>query len=227
MPIANRLDGFPGISERVPVRRERLTAQSLPWSNAERSALKIIAEDLSVAVASDAIRTLNERLEALAHTDELTQVNNRRSLEHIMVQAFETAERHSHALSILMIDVDHFKSVNDTHGHELGDLALVTVASALRSHLRISDHLGRWGGEEFVVVASHTDAGQAEEFANRLCRAVAAEPLEGVGYLTISIGIAERKSGQSVSALISCADQAMYEAKECGRNRAVRYIDKL
>lgn len=205
----------------VPVRRQRILGQSTPWGPQECAAIRDIAEDLSVAAAAREIHDLNERLETRANTDPLTDTHNRRSMESILYREVEVAGRHGTPVSALLLDIDHFKRVNDTYGHEVGDAALVEVAKCIGSHLRISDQLARWGGEEFLVLAPQTNAEQAQVLAKRICEAVATLCIEVVGSVTTSIGVAEWQRGQNTAELISTADKAMYEAKDHGRNQVI------
>lgn len=167
----------------------------------------------------------NRELERLAATDALTGAANRR---HFMLRASEEltrSERSGEPFSILMMDIDHFKNVNDTHGHAAGDATLVAFAARTRDMLRAHDLFGRFGGEEFIVLLPGSGAGQAIGVAERIRSAMEHEPIAGpAGELrvTVSIGIAEYGSdGDSVDALISAADDRLYRAKEGGRNRVV------
>jgi diguanylate cyclase (GGDEF)-like protein len=175
-----------------------------------------------VSVALDNAQLIKD-LENLATTDGLTRLYNRR---HFMERAegeFERSRRYKRELSVFLIDADHFKAINDTHGHDVGDRALRMLAAACRQGLRHLDVLGRYGGEEFVVVLPETSAALAMETAERLRRNVEMlriPALEGEIRLTVSIGIATAGAAtESVAALINEADRALYEAKRSGRNR--------
>lgn len=157
--------------------------------------------------------------------DALTQVYNRRYLDERLVSELAFAQRHGTTLSVLMIDLDHFKRVNDTLGHAAGDAALRVVAGALHRTLRTEDLLARYGGEELVVVARNIGARNAEILAERIRRAIAglAIPWEGrTVSLTVSVGVATHSPDRpyaTVDALVAAADRALYRAKEAGRNR--------
>jgi diguanylate cyclase (GGDEF)-like protein len=177
-----------------------------------------------VSVALDKARLIKD-LENLATTDGLTRLYNRRTFLQRAENEFERSRRYQRPLSVLMLDVDHFKNVNDSHGHEVGDRVLRILADECRKSLRQQDVLGRYGGEEFVAFLPETSSSVAQEVAERLRRSV--ENLRvPVGKesirVTLSIGIATvRDRDRDISALIIFADQALYEAKQQGRNRVV------
>ena len=167
----------------------------------------------------------NRRLEELAHTDPLTKSLNRRALSERLGAEMERVRRYSTTLSLLLIDLDHFKLVNDNHGHLAGDEVLIEVAALLQRVVRAVDIVARYGGEEFVVVLPETGAPGAEAFAERL-----RELIEGQAFvasrgkpirLTTSIGVSSFPGFgvESVEDLLANADQALYRAKSDGRNR--------
>jgi diguanylate cyclase (GGDEF)-like protein len=161
--------------------------------------------------------------EKLARFDALTGVLSRRALLDALDNEVERAERYGSALACLMLDVDHFKKFNDTYGHQFGDKVLRRIAQVVSRHCRISDRLGRYGGEEFLIILPETQIGGASRFAERVRSAVAETSLNrNTGRVTLSIGVAEWHEGDgSASRLISQADRALLEAKEAGRNRIV------
>lgn len=161
----------------------------------------------------------------LATTDVLTGLSNRRHLEELSARAFQEALRYGRPLSVLMTDVDHFKKVNDTHGHQVGDEVLRSVAGILQSQARGTDVVGRYGGEEFVLVLPDTDARGAQELAERIRKQVEAKAVAssaGPVPVTLSLGVATlRVHGNTLDLLVEAADQALYAAKRAGRNRVV------
>ncbi|MGR2740371.1 diguanylate cyclase [Billgrantia sp. Q4P2] len=159
----------------------------------------------------------NTRLQWLAYTDPLTQVANRHRIEKVLEAELATASRNGRSLALLLFDVDHFKPINDSHGHEVGDSVLRRVAQEVQSQLRDSDHLGRWGGEEFVAVIPGCDLPQAQELAWRLCHTLAQCRIDPVGGVTASFGVAVHRSGDTSRKLVQRADRAMYRAKRAGR----------
>ena len=161
----------------------------------------------------------------LAHTDSLTGINNRRNLYELAEHEFDIAIRYRQPLSVIMFDIDHFKQVNDTFGHTVGDQILQRVTQVARAELRSADVIGRYGGEEFVVILPMTNAKKAYPLAERIRMGVAAMRLpteKGDAAVTLSIGIVEMAhEGQteSIEVMIRYADEAMYTAKQAGRNR--------
>jgi diguanylate cyclase (GGDEF)-like protein len=159
--------------------------------------------------------------------DGLTGVYNRKHLEERITTELSYAERHGTPLSIVIIDVDHFKKVNDTYGHLAGDAVLKAVSALLKSTVRPEDIVARYGGEEFVIVARGTDAPAAVVLANRLREAVAAETIDFEGKainVTSSAGVASLaccEPPRDRAALLGTADRRLYAAKQGGRNRVV------
>ncbi|HEU4885520.1 MAG TPA: tetratricopeptide repeat-containing diguanylate cyclase [Longimicrobium sp.] len=162
-------------------------------------------------------------LRTMAMTDELTRLPNRRHLLAVAHERLVDAKRSEKPVSILALDVDHFKRINDTFGHEAGDVVLRRVAQTCRAALRHDDVIGRTGGEEFVVVLPHADAGRAMEIAERLRAAVEAldwAEVDPALRVTVSVGVAERApADDDFAALSRRADDSLYRAKERGRNR--------
>jgi diguanylate cyclase (GGDEF)-like protein len=162
---------------------------------------------------------LQEELKQIAITDDLTGVFNRRKLEEVMCYEMDSAHRKKHALSILMLDIDHFKQVNDTYGHQAGDAVLIETVRLIRHCLRDSDYVIRYGGEEFLACLPKTPVRTAFEIADRLCRRIAEHTFSTAGRITVSIGIAEYAYGESRETYIRRADKQLYAAKQSGRNR--------
>lgn len=172
----------------------------------------------------DVVRQRTLELELQAHSDYLTEVNNRRHFMTLAEAELVRSVRYEKTLSLFMIDIDWFKSVNDLHGHKAGDLVLKKMADIARHTLRAVDIIGRIGGEEFAVILPETDLLGAQDVAERLRAAVAAsEVAQEFGLpisITISIGVAEKVSAEdNIDLLLHRADQALYRAKEEGRNR--------
>ncbi len=186
------------------------------------------------AASLDGHRRREVELRAQAGTDALTGIANRRAFLERADDEVNRALRYGHPLSLLMIDIDHFKQVNDAHGHAAGDAALVRLVEACAPELREHDVLARLGGEEFVVLLPHTDTARAMLVAERLRQAVERTPVEpppnakgGVFHITISLGSATLQFDQpadapeSLSTLLERADRALYGAKHGGRNRVM------
>jgi len=165
----------------------------------------------------------NVRLHRVAVTDPLTGAYNREFLMQRLPQEIETATDLDRALSVAMVDVDHFKTVNDHYGHGIGDVVLAEVARRLRGAIRAGDMLVRYGGEEFLAVLPKADAGRAWEVGERMRQRVCERAFE-VGddlalLLRVSVGVAQWRLGEKMPALIERADAALYSAKDRGRNR--------
>ena len=155
----------------------------------------------------------------LAMIDSLTQVDNRRLLTQLLKEEVTRAERHNLPLSVLLFDLDRFKHINDSYGHNTGDEVLQEVARELRQAIRTSDPFGRWGGDEFLVLATNTDGDQAIELAERLRESLEKCSFSKAGKVTASFGITTYQSGDSPETLIRRADMGLYKAKSGGRNR--------
>ncbi|MBK5939463.1 GGDEF domain-containing protein [Halochromatium roseum] len=179
------------------------------------------ALESKVAERTSALEESNRQLERLAHTDRLTGVLNRRALEQRLEDEVKRSQRYGRPFSLMYLDLDHFKEINDRHGHEVGDAVLVRMAHELGAMLRAHDRLGRWGGEEFLILCSETTGEDARSLAERIRARAEQLKLEPVGQVTLSIGIASLAPSQTVDNLLAKADQAMYRAKSLGRNRCV------
>jgi len=164
-------------------------------------------------------------LESAAGTDRLTGAWNRRRFEEASVTLIALAMRNRDPLSLIMFDLDYFKRVNDTHGHGVGDMVLKGVAEKVRAHLRASDALVRWGGEEFLVMAPGTGILGAQALAEKIRESVAEVVFSPAGQMTLSFGVTEFMPGESLEAWVHRADEALYQAKDQGRNRVVIRYD--
>ena len=164
----------------------------------------------------------NQELERLASSDPLTGLLNRRGFDARLAQALAMARRSGRPLSVIAIDIDHFKRVNDTHGHEIGDDVLRRLALQLQGWLRASDVVARLGGEEFIVLLPDTALAQAQQIARELVASVQEQAHDQMGPITISAGLsALRPHEEDASALLRRSDEALYAAKSAGRNRAL------
>jgi len=181
---------------------------------------------IKLKALQDELREKNERLEELSRTDGLTRVINRRHLIEVLELEFLRAARYEAPLAYIMADIDSFKKLNDEHGHQIGDSALVAVAASLKRNLRAHDIVGRYGGEEFGLILPQTDAAGAQAVAERCRRDVEALDIDGGGgavHVTMSFGVAgcPRADTPSTAEFIKRADAALYEAKRAGRNRVI------
>lgn len=167
-------------------------------------------------------RRYQARIAALATTDALTELPNRRGFDLLASQALHEAIRERSPLSALLIDLDHFKRLNDTYGHLAGDQVLHGFARTLQKNLRQSDIICRWGGEEFILLLKDTGATTAHLLAEKIRQQTETEPFafnDAKLHITTSIGVSELRTGENLERLISRADQALYRAKQSGRNR--------
>ncbi len=164
-----------------------------------------------------------DRFRDLAARDTLTGIWNRRSIDQILKEELEQAGRTRRTTGVLLVDLDYFKKVNDTHGHLVGDLVLRETSRRLKSALRTYDSIGRYGGEEFLIVVPGSGEAELRELAERVRKAIEKDPIcagESTIRLTLSIGAAIAPSrGKSPSAVVAAADAALYDAKRSGRNR--------
>lgn len=184
----------------------------------------MLHEQREVRAQASAMEGLNLRLEAISVTDELTGMYNRRYFFERLEEYLRAARRHRLPLSLMMIDIDLFKRVNDNYGHPAGDRVLRTIAELIRSGLRASDISARYGGEEFIILLPYTDETEARRLAHRLLTTVSSHPFPlppEAGQMTISIGLSQLDVEHPVSGetLISRADGALYRAKRGGRNQ--------
>jgi len=199
-----------------------LSAQSYQpheYTIEDQKMLEMLAGHAAIALNN---ANLFNKMQHMAITDSLTDVFNRRYLYEMAGQEFSRSRRYDHDLSVIMLDLDYFKNINDTHGHYFGDLALKEIAQTLQENIRESDTLGRYGGDEFSILLPETDLPQAIEIAERLRSIVAEKPLKinNISFtMTISIGISSvNESIVDFSHLLISADMALYEAKNAGRN---------
>ncbi len=193
--------------------------EGLPPRAAER--LGRFADLIALAIANAESR---QRLIDQAGTDPLTGLANHRVFHERLRADFDRAARHGQALSLVLLDLDHFKRINDSHGHPVGDRVLVEVARRLGALARSVDTLARVGGEEFVWLLPETDAAAARTAAERARLAIVGTPFPEAGRVTVSAGVAQMHPGASVDDLVRYADEALYWAKEKGRNTCVLHV---
>jgi len=196
----------------------------LPKSNLSRKKLK-----KTIDVALDKWMRLQqamadkEKLERLANLDSLTGLYNRRAISGKLRDLINRANRYKEDFSLVMLDIDHFKKVNDRYGHLTGDEVLEKIATLVRRNIRNTDVVGRYGGEEFIIILPQTNLSSAWVIAERIRsiieNAEMKDPAGNVFTVTVSQGLSEWERGEDADALISCADEALYKAKARGRNR--------
>jgi diguanylate cyclase (GGDEF)-like protein len=164
-------------------------------------------------------------MQLLASTDELTDIRNRRAVLQAGDEEFQRSLRFKRSLSCLVLDLDYFKEVNDDYGHSVGDDVLKSFSTLVEETLRKADLFGRLGGEEFLIIASETNAEQAMNLAERIKQVLTKLTHEAMEdrTITVSIGIAELSDESHIEELVAHADKALYQAKENGRNQAVNF----
>ncbi|WP_373482237.1 diguanylate cyclase [Acetobacterium sp.] len=164
-------------------------------------------------------KLMEEEIRRLSITDKLTQSFNRLKLDETLEQQFERSQTSLAPFAIIILDIDHFKLVNDTYGHQVGDRVLIELVTVLNQNVRTGDVVGRWGGEEFLIILPDTRLEEATGLAERLRQAVATHLFTKAAQVTISLGVSAYKIDSSPETIVSRADRALYQAKEKGRNR--------
>lgn len=199
--------------------------QERPLPNNDMMMVADLADRVAVVVSH---AELFAQVETQAVTDPMTNLFNRRYFEEQLAKEIDRYQRFHHAFSLIVVDLDFLKTINDTLGHNSGDLAIKHIANVLRRNVRDVDTVGRHGGEEFVVLLPETDLQHARMVAERICTAIREKPVEGVGTITATLGLAtcpnDAQDGQS---LFQLADEALYLAKQQGRNRVYSVSENL
>ncbi|WP_176330159.1 diguanylate cyclase [Oceanospirillum sanctuarii] len=177
--------------------------------------------------ANKQLRIHNRKLKKMASTDALTGVANRSRISLMIEREIDNVRQTEGHFSVIMLDIDHFKKINDNFGHDAGDKALCFVTNQVAASLRSTDIMGRWGGEEFVILAPATHLDQAVILANKLRNAVKAQQLDHLGVITASFGVTEYHPGDSEDTLMKRVDKALYDAKAAGRDRVKAFCKKV
>lgn len=172
---------------------------------------KIIMQDI----------TDRKKVELLAITDYLTGANNRQSFENTLIHEIEISKRYDTTLSLILFDIDHFKHINDTYGHDIGDNVLIELVGVVKKNIRLSDMMARWGGEEFAVLLPRTGITEAKIVAEKIRLAIANHHFGNPPHVTASFGVVEFGHQDSKKSIVKRADEGLYKAKENGRNRVV------
>lgn len=203
-----------GWFEHIGGQRRYLVFEAAPIFDDEGKTMAAIETLRDITVRKE----IEEAFAFQATRDELTGIYNRRKLDELLKQEIERAQRYQTPFALIMFDLDYFKNINDTYGHDVGDAVLQKLAAVMREHIRVTDHLGRWGGEEFMLLAPETVLAQASFLAEKLRRQVEGHHFDQVRSITMSIGVGEYRVGEGVDSLIKRVDDALYGAKESGRN---------
>ena len=190
-------------------------------------AISAIVSIIVILIANFTINRYQSRLEAMATTDKLTGVFNRHVFDAIFEQVNKNANRQKHSVSFAMLDIDHFKNINDTYGHNAGDQTLKSIVSILNDRLRDSDTVCRWGGEEFVIILPDCDLQRAKHICEEIRKAIERRTVIHDKHdirLTASFGVAEMQRNEDALTLIKRIDNALYESKQKGRNKVSIHI---
>ena len=171
--------------------------------------------------AKHRLTSANSQLKTLAVTDHLTGLFNRIKIEEQLESENMRYERSRKKFSIILLDIDKFKVVNDTYGHDIGDETLITVAHLLSKNIRQTDIAGRWGGEEFIIVCPETNQDGALKLAEKLRQIIEETDFTAIGNITCSFGTADKQDNDSIKEIIKRSDVALFKAKELGRNQVV------
>lgn len=199
-----------------------VTAAPFVYENA--ALVLLIMEDVSAQKETEEkMKQLNELLERRASTDPLTGIFNRLRFNEYLDREISEARRYQHPLALIMFDIDHFKLINDSYGHHVGDRVLKELANVVSANIRDVDIFSRWGGEEFMILSPHTDLGHGRQLAEKLRTAIENHRFEGAGSITCSFGVAQFVDGDTDSSLARRADEALYHAKNGGRNRVAAF----
>ncbi len=167
------------------------------------------------------MKELEEKLKLKSETDHLTGIFNRIKFHQTLEEELVRVDRYNVELSLIMFDIDHFKQVNDTHGHDVGDEVLVTMCKLIKNNIRTTDIFSRWGGEEFMILAQHTGLGSAAHLAELLRVRVEEHTFRTVGNVTASFGVTQFATGDTIENFTKRVDMALYKSKEMGRNQVV------
>ena len=210
----------PAIGRTTTLRAQHRKGNEFPV-DISLSAIKLRGQWSAVGIVRDATERVQteERLKQLATTDTLAGICNRRHFDEVLASEISRAARFTNPLSLVLFDVDHFKRINDTFGHQAGDRVLTQLAVTVGNTIRTVDQFARWGGEEFVVLLPGSDLNAGRLLAEKLRMVLEKQPFSDVGQVTCSFGVAEYTPGDDMDALIKKADRCLYQAKASGRNR--------
>lgn len=186
---------------------------------------KIIKANTLLKQAQKDIEEKNKELKILSITDKLTNLYNRRKLDELIEIEINRSERFNHTFGLAIIDIDHFKSVNDTYGHQVGDKVLIEMANIIQNNLRKTDFVGRLGGEEFVIICPESNIEDLTSLMEMFREKIATYDFDVVHNKTASFGLTLSKKGDSIQSILQRADKALYAAKDSGRNKVVVRIN--
>ncbi|MDH5517017.1 MAG: GGDEF domain-containing protein [Gammaproteobacteria bacterium] len=173
-----------------------------------------------VSTRTQLLEEKTKQLEKLVNIDVLTNIYNRRKFKEVADYELNRFIRHQSPFSILMLDIDNFKKINDTYGHDVGDIVIKGIAQLIRDYIRNNDYFARWGGEEFIILSPETDQEGRCTLAKKIIDLIAEHTFEVVGKVTISIGLTSSVEGDTdIASIIKRADRGLYRAKDAGKNQ--------
>ena len=203
-------------------RKAHVLVTASPFIHANQPLILLILEDISdLKKSEEKLMQLNELLERQAATDHLTGIYNRLRFNEFLAREIDEARRYGDALSLAMFDIDHFKQVNDVYGHAAGDAVLREVAGLIAGSIRKNDVFARWGGEEFMILSSHTDRDHMYGIAEKLRQIIASTRFTGPQQITCSFGVTQLDSNDTIESFTGRVDEGLYQAKSTGRNKVV------
>lgn len=217
--VQSLLDYTQGDGDLESLRNRVESVRGKPSREITRLAEALIQMVETIARNFQRINNYNDQLQELASTDPLTLLRNRRFMDRTMDAEAKRSIRYGTPLALVLLDIDHFKRINDSHGHQVGDQVLCQMAALLRDNSRESDIIGRWGGEEMLIVSPGLDMEHAKAYAERLRGFIESASFFGGLRVTASFGVAEYEAGESLDSLLIRVDKLLYVAKNAGRNR--------
>lgn len=167
------------------------------------------------------LKEQHNKVKRLSVTDYLTGLSNRQKLDEALGHEINCATRYTSSFSTIMLDLDYFKKINDTYGHQVGDGVLIEVSAILQQYTRKTDIVGRWGGEEFMIICPEIDGQDGEKLAEKIRAKIEQYSFKVIGNITASLGVSIYKQSDQDKSVVERADKALYQAKEQGRNRVV------
>lgn len=201
------------------------TREDRAWSRKEVSLMKIIGNTIMDALKKrkieEEVERSNRELKKISITDSLTKLYNRTKTDKVIEEEILRMDRTRSKFSVILFDIDHFKSVNDIHGHQVGDRVLMDMAQIVKRAIRKTDIVGRWGGEEFIIICTETDLDGAITVAEKVRQSIEEHRFEEVGVVTCSFGVSESTRTDTPNTIVGRADEALYKAKKGGRNRVI------
>lgn len=213
------------VAQNLPVMRKD---GSIFFADVSSAPMTLAGQTIMVGFFHDVTerKQAEEEIHLLATTDTLTGIANRREFNMQLLKEIERAKRYGTPLSLVMYDIDYFKRVNDTFGHDAGDAVLQTLTAIVKSNVRSVDIVARWGGEEFMILMPQSDVEAAGDAAEKLRQKIVQHPFEQIGNLTVSFGVTAFAPQDNLDTFVKRVDNALYQAKEKGRNRVERVIEQ-